>query len=98
MSREIPNGEWMHWFLGASEDDVIKGKDKFVDADRCNLKHPSTDQLWPMGVFEQPSVAEMRRRVELLEVSRRSCEGQRASEHSERSVSKEQRSDESVVS
>jgi len=66
MSREIPNGEWMHWFLGASEDDVIKGKDKFIDADRCNLKHPSTDQLWPMGVFEQPSVAEMRQRVELL--------------------------------
>eukprot|EP00928_Gymnodinium_smaydae_P073470 TRINITY_DN5666_c0_g3_i1.p1 TRINITY_DN5666_c0_g3~~TRINITY_DN5666_c0_g3_i1.p1 ORF type:complete len:369 (+),score=36.54 TRINITY_DN5666_c0_g3_i1:82-1107(+) len=54
----------MDWFLGATERDVIKQRDKFVDSNG-NFRGPE-EKLWPPGVFECPTIAALRLRVEQM--------------------------------
>lgn len=70
--EEVDARNWMEWFVGASEWDLIQSKEKFTSADpgdnRLKKQGPTgeTDQSWSMGTFEQPSVAELRRDVQAL--------------------------------
>lgn len=65
MELQADGGAWMRWFLGATEEDVVKGKERFIDANG-NLKNPTTGQLWPMGKFELPSVKQLLSQVEQM--------------------------------
>merc|ERR1712110_1008238 len=62
--EEVDREDWMQWFLGASEKEVIKNKSKFMDA-RGNLKHKD-GRVWPGGVFTLPTVDELRSQVEQM--------------------------------
>jgi hypothetical protein len=64
MAMELCADDWMRWFLGASESHIIKHKDEFID-ERGNFTGPD-GRLWPVGIFECPSVADMQLQVEQM--------------------------------
>jgi len=49
---------------GEFETELTRQKDKFID-DNGNFKGPD-GQLWPAGVFEQPSIADLKKQLEAM--------------------------------
>jgi len=61
LKQELPADDWMSWFLGVSEEDVIHAKQQFID-DSQNFKR-TDGQLWPAGEFACRSVVELQEEV-----------------------------------
>jgi len=66
---EVPISEWMQWFVGAEEPMFIRSKEKFLD-EGGDFKHPRGERSWRAGLFVQPTLEDLRRQVEQMEVTR----------------------------
>eukprot|EP00927_Polykrikos_kofoidii_P023810 TRINITY_DN21800_c0_g1_i1.p1 TRINITY_DN21800_c0_g1~~TRINITY_DN21800_c0_g1_i1.p1 ORF type:complete len:425 (+),score=53.69 TRINITY_DN21800_c0_g1_i1:11-1285(+) len=66
MRTLVPAKDWMEWFLGSSERDLLVDRSAFLAPCGTKLLNRKTGQQWPMGEFEFPSVAELQSRVDAL--------------------------------
>mmetsp|Transcript_88169 Transcript_88169/g.169775 ORF Transcript_88169/g.169775 Transcript_88169/m.169775 type:complete len:384 (-) Transcript_88169:192-1343(-) len=73
VKKELPVDDWMSWFLEASEEDVIRAKQQFID-ESLNFKHPD-GQLWPAGGFECRCVVKLQEAVAGLPALPRDTDG-----------------------
>lgn len=63
MESELDARDWMQWFVGASEEDLINFKDMFITSDGSKLRNKETREEWPMGSFDMPSVEQLKGEV-----------------------------------
>jgi len=65
---EVDARDWMAWFVGASETELIDQKERFIDNDG-NFRQPG-GHIWPAGRFECLTIDDLQRDVSQLEAVR----------------------------